>query len=122
MNNDISRDLHKHIISSNQHANNKSVSASVSKNQVGEAQAQNNYLNTQNFLSMLGRTKVNMDKTSVNNRVASYVEAFKNDSQYSQNYVEFCDGLLEKGYSLEDAIIGTDIIFKGLKQESTYKL
>ena len=77
--------------------------------------------NNQNYLSMLGRAKVNIDKAAVNNRVASSVEAFKNDTQYAQSYVDFCDSLKEKGYSLEDAIIGTDMIFQGLKQESTYK-
>ena len=48
------------------------------------------------------------------------IQEFKKDPEHAQCYVDFCDSLQAQGYSLEDAIIGTDIIFDQLKNESTY--
>ena len=75
MSNDISGELHKHISTNPVHA--KMNSKSMPQVQNDDIRVQNNYSNEQNYLSMLGRAKVNIDKATVNNRVASSVEAFK---------------------------------------------
>ncbi len=117
MNNEISSDLTSIIKPSSKHAPLKKSMPIPSQD---EKFSDESYEAAQNYLNALGRTKVNMDKTGVDSRVIDSLNEFKKDPEFIQNYIEFCDSLQDIGYSLEDAIIGTDIIFDKLKEEKIY--
>ena len=117
MNNEISRDLTSIIKPQVKHAlPKKDMPISAQDNNASTE----SYEAAQQYLNALGRTKVNMDKTGVDSRIIESLNEFKKDPEFAQNYIDFCDSLQEEGYSLEDAIIGTDIIFDKLKDEKMY--
>lgn len=119
MNNDISRELTNHIPTGSKHSKTKSGSASDASDK--NINSDKDYQTVQNCLSMLGRTKVKMDKTSLHGSVAASLDILKLDPCYVQSHIDFCDALIEQGYSLEKAIKTTDILFKGLKNKSVYE-
>ena len=118
MNNDISRDLTSYINPKKEHAIKRERHTQIKSDDI---QSRESYETAQKYLGALGRTKVNMDKNAINTRVADSVDILKQDPEYVQNYIDFCDSLQDKGYSLEDSIIGTDLIFEKLKDEQTYR-
>lgn len=119
MNNDIPSELTKYIRTNTGYVPSKSMP--VQKTQDVKTCSCEDYEKTQNYFNALGRTKVNIDKASVENRVTNSVEGLKADPCYVQNHVDFCDELVKKGYSLEEAIEKTDYIFDKLKDEDTYR-
>ena len=118
MNNDIPSELTKYIKTHARYDRVKSLP--VQKSDFKECSSKD-YETAQDYLNALGRTKVNIDKASVNNRVASSVDSLKKDPCYVQSHVDFCDNLVENGYSLEDAIEKTDYIFNKLKDGALYR-
>ncbi len=117
MNNEISSDLTSVIRPQTKHALlKKDMPASTHD----ETSSKESYEAAQEYLNALGRTKVNMDKTGVDSRIIESLNEFKKDPEFAQNYIDFCDSLQEEGYSLEDAVIGTDIIFDKLKDKEIY--
>ena len=117
MNNDISSEITSYMKTNARHAK---IKKSMPKVQTEENISNKDYEARQNYLNALGRTKVNMDKIGIDNRVLESVMQFREDPEYAQTYIDFCDSIQEKGYPLEDAIIGTDIIFDKLKDRETY--
>ena len=118
MNNDISREFTNYISPKKEHAPKKINHAQVKDVDI---QSRESYETAQKYLGALGRTKVNMDKGNMDSRVCASVDILRQDPEYVQNYIDFCDSLQKSGYSLEDAVIGTDLIFEKLKDEQTYK-
>ncbi len=119
MNNEISSDLTKHISSKYAHAKSKGAHAKTAQNP--DDYCENNFEASQDYLNALGRTKVNMDRPSLESRINSSLNILKADPEFVQNHVDFCDFLQEHGYSLEEAIIGADIILDKLRKEETYR-
>ena len=119
MNNDIPGELTKYIRSNAGYPAPKSM-PSQQGNETPEV-ILSDFGTTQDYLNALGRTKVNIDRVSVNGRVADSVQSLKDDECFAQNHVDFCDGLLKQGYSLEAAIDTTDSIFNTLHDEKTYR-
>jgi len=119
MSNDISDKLNKYIGSNMGHAQIKNVPAKNVKFEENNHSTKD-YETTQDYFNALGRTKVNMDKTSLDNRIMSSIQTFKANPDYVQQHIDFCEDLVKNGYNLEEAIIGTDIIFDKLKNETTY--
>lgn len=76
------------------------------------------------YLDSIGHAQVNMhadlNSSTPSNGVIYSMEIFKNDPCGVESYNEFCDTLIEKGYSLEDAIDKADAFFTCLKNSSTY--
>ena len=91
MNNDMARNSNNHINACNNSTDNSVIQKSTaSKNE---------------FLK---------------NRTIASVQKFIQNPELAQSHVEFCDSLLDKGYSLIDAIDKTDKIFEMLKEEEIY--
>jgi hypothetical protein len=117
MNNEIPSELTKFV----KPVANKAVSKPISSTSaLANSDFISNYDSAQDCLNNMGHAKVNLDKKAMSNRVISSLGVLKKDAQYVQSHVEFCDNLVQKGYSLEDAVLGTDIIFKHLQNKSTY--
>jgi len=119
MNNDISSEFTKYISPRAKHASKKSENKFSPK--TVQSSSRDSHEAAQSYYGTLGRIKVNMDNSDINARVTNSLDVFKKDPDYVQSHVDFCDALQEQGYSLEDAVIGTDIIFTKLKDETTYK-
>ena len=77
--------------------------------------ASNYEADSMDCLNAMGCAKVNMDKRAIES-----TEYFKKNPQTVQAYVDFCDSIVERGQSLEDAINTTDKVFDSLKSEYTY--
>ena len=73
------------------------------------------------FLGNMGYAQVNLDKNTLNKNVANSVEEIEKNFDYVSFYNEFCDSLIAKGYSLEDAVKYTDLVFDTLSDEKIYK-
>jgi hypothetical protein len=97
MNNDVAGKLNNKF-----DAQKKFASNSIEKQ---AAQKTTNPINSPEFISK------NVDKS---------IESFLNNPEYIQAHVDFCDSLVEHGYSLEDAIKKTDAVFEILHQKETY--
>ncbi|MBR2069765.1 MAG: hypothetical protein IJ877_08405 [Candidatus Gastranaerophilales bacterium] len=119
MSNDISSELTNYVKTRTSHVLSKSTG--VQKMHNDENASRESYEAAQNYLNALGRTKVNMDKSGLDNRVISSLDILKKNPEFVECHMDFCDMLQEKGYSLEDAVIGADIVFDKLKEESTYR-
>ncbi len=119
MNNDISSEFTNYMNPRIKHASKKSEdkldTAKV------QSSSRESYEAAQSYYGALGRIKVNLDSSDINARVTNSLDIFKKDPDYVQSHIDFCDALQEQGYSLEDAVVGTDIIFEKLKDETTYK-
>ena len=72
-------------------------------------------------LNAMGHAQVNMDKIQPSNSVTYATDVFKAHSDEVEMYNDFCDTLVEHGYSLEDAIEKTDMFFTCLKESETYR-
>ncbi len=120
MNNDIPSELTKYIRANTGYIPQKGMPSQ--KDEQGlEGHTSDDYKKTQDYLYTLGLAKVNIDKEAVNKRVEESVKDFKENPEYAQSHVDFCDELVKKGCSLEDAIEKTDYIFDKLKNEATYR-
>ena len=119
MNNDISGELSKYIGANVGYTPKKA--ADTPKVQSENVQSAKSYETAQEYYNALGRTKVNLDRQDITKRVSNSIDMLKQDPELVQNHVDLCDALQERGYSLEDAIIGTDIILEKLKDGSIYK-
>ena len=117
MNNDISRDLTSYINPKKEHALKKTGHIQA---KTDDEKSRESYEVAQKYLGALGRTKVNLDKSTLDKRVSDSIDMLKKDPEYVQSYVDFCDSLQSAGYSLEDSVIGTDLIFEKLKDKQTY--
>ena len=71
-------------------------------------------------LGNMGCAQVNMNNLGTSRSVRQAMEKFIQNPEYVQAHVDFCDGLVAKGYSLEDAIQKSDIVFCALKDENIY--
>lgn len=69
------------------------------------------------FLNSMGMAQVKMSNAGAR---LSTIEFLK-DEGFAHAHVDFCDSLVQKGYSLEDAIKITDEVFADLKKSSTYE-
>lgn len=119
MNNDISANL-KYF---NAQKQNKAVNGSKSKEEpVAELNKSNSdFRDSMAFLGSMGCAQVKMDNASLCSRIANSVAEFKENPDLVNLHTSFCDDLIEKGYSLENAVRCTDAVFRGLKNEETYK-
>ena len=117
MNNNISGDLANHISSSAKNMPNGKKVAKVQELPNEETVQNNSYELTQRCHEAFNRAKVSMD----NSRVKDYVNEFIKDPEEADMYNHLCDALKEKGYSLEDASVGADILMNELKKETTYR-
>lgn len=68
-------------------------------------------------LNSLGIAQVHMANPNVRKAIKNFID----DEDYANAHVDFCDGLVEKGYKLEEAIQITDDVFAHLKKDTTYK-
>ena len=118
MNNDISSELTNYINTRTSHAAKKTNNTPAAKDE--KTVSVESYEVAQKCYDAMGHAKVSMDN-GINNRIADSLDVLKKDPEYVQNHIAFCDDLQEKGYSLEDAVIGTDIIFDTLKDEAIYR-
>ncbi|MBQ8475975.1 hypothetical protein IJ531_02825 [bacterium] len=118
MSNDISSEFN-YVKMRTGHASHKTNN--TLKHEDNNVHSNKSYEAAQDYYNALGRTKVNMDKHGIDNRVISSLDILKKDPEYVQSHIDFCDALQDKGYSLEDAIVGTDIIFERLRDEATYR-
>ena len=119
MNNDISSELSKYVGARTSYTSKKSACAPKGKEE--EMQSVHSYETAQEYYNALGRTKVNLDKQGISARVHNSIDIFRKDPEFVQSHMDMCDFLQEKGYCLEDAITGADIILEKLKDETTYR-
>ena len=120
MNNDISGDLANHISTRTRNMQREKEAVEAPKLQSDEVMPKDSYELTQKCCDVLSRAKVSMDN-GVSDRVKKSVGKFKEDPEYAEAYNHWCDALKEKGYSLEDASVGADILMNELKKETTYR-
>ena len=73
------------------------------------------------YLGTLGVAQVKMDNKHTSDSVKKSTEKFLQNPDGVEAYIDFCDKLIEKGHTLEEAINKTDYVFKALTQEETYK-
>ena len=116
MNNDIPR-----LNLGAKKANN--VSAQQNRTQIAMPEMdidKNTMRDSMEFLSSIGCAQVNMDNLNTSRTTRQAMEKFLQNPEYVQAHVEFCDGLVAKGYCLEEAIEKSDLFFGALKDESIY--
>lgn len=114
MNNDIPRDLNSPINTqkiNSAHAMNSSVQK-ISEISADEKPVNNSMA----FLGAMGCAQVQMT-----NPCKKSVETFLKDPEFASSHVQLCDALVERGYSLEEAILKTDSVFSALNNKDTYK-
>jgi len=119
MNNDISNDVTKYYKtqSLNQSLNKEDINCAENIN----ASFGNEIANkSMECLNNIGLAKVNMDNFNVNKGVEDSIKAFRKNPELITAQVDFCDGLIQQGYSYKDAIFKTDAIFSILKDGKTY--
>lgn len=58
---------------------------------------------------------------NIANTIEQSTQILKNDPCFVENYLAFCDDLINKGYNCDNAIKITDETFKILKNKDTYK-
>ncbi len=73
---------------------------------------------TMEFLGTMGLSQVIKAKPSKTTIKA--VDELKNDYEYVQNHISFCNNLVAKGYSLQEADRITQKVFSSLKNKNTY--
>lgn len=67
------------------------------------------------------KKEVNKEDKRVLNMIEAAVELYKRNPEDAKMFVDFCDSLVSDGYSLENAIEKTDMVFRTLRSENTYK-
>lgn len=72
------------------------------------------------YLKAMGYAQVNMDNLISQKSVRIAMEKFLQNPELIQEHVEFCDALVACGYSLEEAIEKSDIVFSALKNQNMY--
>ena len=101
----------------------KLLQSKVEANNV-ETKDSKNLDSTLSYLDSIGHAQVNMhadmNSSAPSNGVIYSMEILKNDPCGVESYNDFCDTLIEKGYSLEDAMYKADAFFSCLKNSSTY--
>lgn len=71
------------------------------------------------YLDSIGRSQVNMLKPTKTTQDA--VQKYMDDPNYVENHMAFCDDLVKKGYSLEEADRITQQVFEKLSDERVYE-
>lgn len=112
MNNDMINKSNIHVVTSRK---NSADNDNMQKKSSEKISFSNNNLNKDTFVCS------NNNAQNVSERVNKSVQSFLGDMQNAKSQVEFCDGLVEKGYNLREAIDTTDKIFEILKEEKLYK-
>ena len=117
MNNDIRSNYPKFV--NPQGANKKTLMAKEVSGQMDtETTSYKPMADSMEVLGALGHAQVNMD--NLNNGVKHSVEKYINDPIYAQNWVDYYDELIERGYNSEEALHGTDEFFSILKDKNIY--
>ena len=66
------------------------------------------------------KTPIFKQNANMTNSVKKSVEEFLLNPEFVESYNDFCDSLVNKGYSLELAIDKTDKVFNILKDKNLY--
>lgn len=119
MNNEITGKLGNYMSTKNVKTSPIAFGASVEKNVQDMQNNISNVADSATAFEALGHAKINMDRA---NSVKNSAVSFMGDPMHAELHTDFCDGLLERGYKLEDAIRTTDTVFNTLKQKDTYKI
>lgn len=118
MNNDIRSDYPKYVSAQNT-GKNISMDKTVAQQFAPESENVKPIADSMEVLGALGHAQVNMD-SGISKNVVRSIEQYAQDPLHAQSWVEYCDGLVEKGYKLEDALKQTDNFFSVLKDKNIY--
>lgn len=115
MNNDITSD-YKYVSAKKQPAKAVHKPAATKEETIPAEIKTEDIKDSMTLLGNMGYAKVNMDRTHLSNNTAKAIDEFLKNQDIAEMHTEFCDSLVEKGYSLEDAVITTDKVFTLLSQ------
>lgn len=124
MNNDIPRDMKNTYVNVQKNAPAFSSCNSNIQNEEAAEERQMSYeFDMEKSMSyMLGKMQVDSKKSSQksDSSISDSVEKILTNPDFVQSHVDFCDELIQRGYSLEDAIEKTDMFFDALKSADIY--
>ena len=123
MNNDITRDMNNCIKVQKKSACTNEKSCDVQNTESANASCNFNDIDMEKSLDcLLGKMQVN-SRTGERkySSIAQSVENFLNNPQDVEDYIDFCDKIIQRGHSLEKAISISDETFKILKNQDTYR-
>ncbi len=118
MNNDISRDTNNYI---NTKINTKmKIERTFDKKATAESPVKDTYKNIDMEKTMeyvLGKMQADssLNASKILSSVKDSTVSFLQNAEFAQNWIDLCDEMIEKGYSLEEAIDKTDAIFETIK-------
>ena len=119
MNNDMVNNNKPHI--NTQNINNATCAISSAMRQNAQQECDSESMDkSMEFLGTLGQTYIKRSENKTSQTIRNSIQMFLNDPLYVENYVGFCDDLVEKGYDLDDAIEKTDVVFEALKDKNIY--
>lgn len=73
---------------------------------------------TMDFLGTMGLSQV--IKSNPSNTTIKAVDEVKNDYEYVQSHISFCNNLVDRGYTLQEADRITQNVFDNLKNKNMY--
>jgi len=112
MNNDMAGKLNTHI---DMRKLNGADSNAIQKKAAQKSTVPNIGLSADVFV------QANFASKNVSDGVLKSVQEFTNNPEMVEAYIDFCDGLVQEGACLREAIDKTDRVFELLKDEELYK-